>query len=107
MTGMITALEKLGADVFFVIPNLFDHGYGPHKDFFKEIYEQGASVITALITRFGVDEVAFAKTLGMEVIITDHHEAEIWPEADAIIHPRHPDGHYPFKTSQELVSHLN
>ena len=45
----------------------------------------------------GIDEVAFAKTLGMKVIITDHHEAgETWPEADAIIHPRHPNGHYPF-----------
>ena len=33
----------------------------------------------------------------MNVIITDHHEAgEMWPEADAIIHPRHPKGTYPF-----------
>ena len=37
------------------------------------------------------------KSLGMEVIITDHHEAgEVWPDADAIIHPRHPEGTYPF-----------
>lgn len=99
ITVLMTALEKLEADVFFVIPNRFEHGYGPHKDLFQEIYEQGASVIITVDNGVsGVDEVAFAKTLGMEVIITDHHEAgDVWPAADATIHPRHPDGDYPFK----------
>ena len=98
ITVLITALERLGADVFFVIPDRFEHGYGPNKDLFQEIYEQGASVIVTVDNGVsGVDEVAFAKTLGMTVIITDHHEAgETWPEADAIIHPRHPEGNYPF-----------
>lgn len=99
VTVLMTALEKLGADVFYVIPNRFEHGYGPHKDLFQEIYELGASVIITVDNGVsGVDEVAFAKTLGMEVIITDHHEAgEVWPEADAILHPRHPNGNYPFQ----------
>ncbi|WP_172369064.1 single-stranded-DNA-specific exonuclease RecJ [Sporosarcina jiandibaonis] len=94
-----TALEQLGADVFFIIPDRFEHGYGPHKDLFQEIYNKGASVIVTVDNGVsGIDEVAFAKTLGMKVIITDHHEAgETWPDADAIIHPRHPDGDYPFK----------
>ena len=94
-----TALEQLGADVFFVIPDRFEHGYGPHKDLFQEIYNKGASVIVTVDNGVsGIDEVAFAKTLGMKVIITDHHEAgETWPDADAIIHPRHPNGNYPFK----------
>jgi single-stranded-DNA-specific exonuclease len=94
-----TALEQLGADVFFVIPDRFEHGYGPNKDLFQEIYNRGASVIVTVDNGVsGIDEVAFAKTLGMKVIITDHHEAgEAWPDADAIIHPRHPAGNYPFK----------
>lgn len=98
ITVLMSALEKLGADVFFVIPDRFEHGYGPNKDLFQQIYEQGASVIVTVDNGVsGVDEVAFAKTLGMEVIITDHHEAgETWPAADAIIHPRHPEGNYPF-----------
>ena len=94
-----SALEQLGADVFFVIPDRFEHGYGPHKDLFQEIYNKGASVIVTVDNGVsGIDEVAFAKTLGMKVIITDHHEAgETWPDADAIIHPRHPNGNYPFE----------
>lgn len=96
---MMTALNRLGADVFYVIPNRFEHGYGPHKDLFQEIYEAGASMIITVDNGVaGNDEVAFAKTLGMDVIITDHHEAgEVLPDADAILHPRHPDGQYPFK----------
>ena len=96
---LMTALERLGADVFFVIPDRFEHGYGPNKDLFQQIYEQGAAVIVTVDNGVsGVDEVAFAKTLGMTVIITDHHEAgDTWPDADAIIHPRHPEGNYSFE----------
>lgn len=98
ITVLMTALERLGADVSFVIPNRFVHGYGPNKDLFQEIYEAGNSLIITVDNGVsGVDEVAFAKTLGMEVIITDHHEAgEVWPDADATIHPKHPLGNYPF-----------
>lgn len=99
ITVLMTALERLGADVFFVIPNRFEHGYGPNEALFKEIYERGASVIITVDNGVsGVEAVAYAKTLGMDVIITDHHEAgEVWPAADAIIHPRHPEGQYPFE----------
>lgn len=98
ITVLMTALERLGADVSFVIPNRFEHGYGPNKDLFQQIYEAGTSMIITVDNGVsGVDEVAFAKTLGMEVIITDHHEAgEVWPDADATIHPNHPAGNYPF-----------
>lgn len=93
-----TALERLGADVFFVIPDRFEHGYGPNSGLFTSIYEQGASLIITVDNGVsGVEEVAHAKSLGMDVIITDHHEAgEVWPDADAIIHPSHPKGNYPY-----------
>lgn len=98
VTILTTALERLGADVFFAIPDRFLHGYGPNKDLFTEVYEQGASLIITVDNGIAaVDEIAFAKTLGMDVIITDHHEmGESLPPADAIIHPRHPNGTYPF-----------
>lgn len=99
ITVLITALEKLGADVFFVIPNRFEHGYGPNESLFKEIYEQGASLIITVDNGVsGVEQVAYAKSLGLDVIITDHHEVgDAWPAADAVVHPRHPDGRYPFE----------
>ncbi|KXH87570.1 single-stranded-DNA-specific exonuclease RecJ [Sporosarcina sp. HYO08] len=94
-----TALERLGADVFFAIPDRFLHGYGPNKELFLELYEQGASLIITVDNGIsGIDEVAYAKSLGMDVIVTDHHEmGEVLPAADAIIHPRHPEGSYPFE----------
>ena len=98
VTVMMTALERLGADVVFAIPNRFIHGYGPNKELFTELYEQGVSLIVTVDNGIsGIDEIAYAKTLGLSVIVTDHHEiGSIMPPADAIIHPRHPDGKYPF-----------
>ena len=75
VTVLTTALERLGADVFFAIPDRFEHGYGPNKDLFLELYEIGASLIITVDNGIsGVDEIAYAKSLGMDVIITDHHE---------------------------------
>ncbi len=98
VTVLTTALERMGADVFFAIPNRFEHGYGPNKELFLELYEQGASVIITVDNGIsGVDEITYAKTLGLDVIVTDHHEiGEVMPPADVIIHPRHPEGAYPF-----------
>ncbi len=98
VTVLTTALERMGADVYFVIPDRFEHGYGPNKELFQRIYEQGASLIITVDNGIsGVDEIAYAKSLGLQVIVTDHHEiGDELPPADAIIHPRHPEGAYPF-----------
>lgn len=98
VTVLMTALERLGAEAFFVIPNRFEHGYGPNKALFEEIHGMGASMIITVDNGIaGVEQVAYAKSLGLKVIITDHHEAgDTLPEADAILHPRIPHGHYPF-----------
>ncbi|WP_342511153.1 single-stranded-DNA-specific exonuclease RecJ [Sporosarcina sp. FSL K6-1522] len=98
VTVLMTALEELGADVFFAIPNRFTHGYGPNKELFRELHEKGTSLIITVDNGIsGVDEIAYAKSLGMDVIVTDHHEiGEVLPPADAILHPRHPAGAYPF-----------
>lgn len=95
---LTTALERLGANVDFAIPNRFIHGYGPNKELFAELHAGGTDVLITVDNGIsGIEEIAYAKSLGMTVIVTDHHEiGEQLPEADAVIHPRHPEGNYPF-----------
>ena len=98
VTVLTTALERLGAKVNFAIPNRFDHGYGPNSDYFEQLHIDGTEVLITVDNGIsGIEQVAFAKSLGMTVIITDHHEmGDVLPVADAVIHPRHPEGNYPF-----------
>lgn len=97
-TVMVTVLEDLGADVSFKIPNRFNHGYGPNRELFEQAFHEGVKLIVTVDNGIsGIDEVAFANSLGMEVIISDHHDiGETMPDALAIVHPRHPEGQYPF-----------
>lgn len=97
-TVMMNVLLDLGADVDFCIPNRFDHGYGPNEQLFRKAYENGVQLIITVDNGIsGIEPIRIAKELGMDVIVTDHHEAgEILPPADIIIHPRVPEGHYPF-----------
>ena len=95
---LMTTLLRMGANVTFSIPDRFEHGYGPNKALFKEIHDQGASLIITVDNGIsGIDEVSYAKELGLNVIITDHHEiGSVIPSADVVLHPRHPSGSYPF-----------
>ncbi|RHW38656.1 single-stranded-DNA-specific exonuclease RecJ [Lysinibacillus yapensis] len=97
-TIMMNVLLDLGGDVQFCIPNRFTHGYGPHEELFRKAYEDGVKLIITVDNGIsGIEPIRIAKELGMDVIVTDHHEAgEILPPADVIIHPRVPEGHYPF-----------
>lgn len=95
---LLTALTELGAFVDFKIPNRFTDGYGPSERLFRKAHEEGTKLLITVDNGIsGLNEVAIAKELGMKVIVTDHHEpgSEL-PVADAIIHPRHPEGDYPF-----------
>ncbi|WP_203333099.1 single-stranded-DNA-specific exonuclease RecJ [Planococcus beigongshangi] len=95
---MMTVLQDLGADVSFVIPNRFKHGYGPNKELFQQAYDNGVQLIITVDNGIsGIEQVDFAVGLGMDVIISDHHDiGQTMPNALAIIHPRHPEGNYPF-----------
>ncbi|GKV68754.1 single-stranded-DNA-specific exonuclease RecJ [Sporosarcina sp. NCCP-2716] len=95
---LTTALERLGADVSFAIPNRFEHGYGPNSTLFQEIADLGASLIITVDNGVsGIEQAAFAQSIGLDLIITDHHEiGDELPKATAVIHPRHPEGKYPF-----------
>ncbi|SER73768.1 single-stranded-DNA-specific exonuclease [Gracilibacillus ureilyticus] len=97
-TLMVEALREKGAMCDYYIPNRFTEGYGPNEAAFREAYKQGFQLIITVDNGIaGVGEVKVANELGMDVIITDHHEVqEELPEALAIIHPKCAED-YPFK----------
>lgn len=97
-TIMKEALEVLGAEVETYLPNRFTDGYGPNERVYIEKINQGIQLIITVDNGVsGHSALAKAQELGIDVIVTDHHELpEILPEAYAIIHPRHPQGNYPF-----------
>ncbi|MGE7944226.1 single-stranded-DNA-specific exonuclease RecJ [Lysinibacillus xylanilyticus] len=97
-TVMLNVLLDLGADVSFKIPNRFIHGYGPHEALFREAHDEGVQLIITVDNGIsGIEPIRVAKELGMDVIVTDHHEpGDELPPADIILHPRIPEGHYPF-----------
>ena len=92
-------LSSQGADVDFYIPNRSDEGYGINMLALQKIKKGGASLLITVdcgITAVG--EVEFAKAIGLEVIITDHHTCkEELPKAYALVNPKQPDCTYPFK----------
>ncbi|HEY2420167.1 MAG TPA: single-stranded-DNA-specific exonuclease RecJ [Neobacillus sp.] len=95
---MIT-LRELGANVDFYIPNRFTEGYGPNETAFRKAAENGIKLIITVDTGISaIHEAEVAKELGMDLIITDHHEpGPIVPTALAIIHPKLPESEYPFR----------
>lgn len=84
------ALTKCGALCSYYIPDRFTEGYGLNKGAIQFLFDEGNTLLITVDNGIAsVDEVAFAKQLGMDVIITDHHEAQVeLPPADAIIHPK-------------------
>ncbi|MDO9536513.1 MAG: single-stranded-DNA-specific exonuclease RecJ, partial [Bacillota bacterium] len=96
---LYSLLQRLGAEVTFYIPSRLDEGYGLHKSSIDYLYSNGVStIITVDCGINSVEEVKYARSLGMDVIITDHHQPhEILPEADAVINPLRNDCLYPFK----------
>ncbi|MHC4770189.1 MAG: single-stranded-DNA-specific exonuclease RecJ [Planctomycetota bacterium] len=83
-------LKMLGAQIDYYIPHRVDEGYGLNADAVRQLADNGTELmITVDCGITGTEEVKLAHELGIEVIITDHHEpAEHLPEAEAIVHPR-------------------
>ena len=98
-TVMLTALREAGAQADFYIPNRFTEGYGPNEQAFRAAKEQEYSIIITVDTGISAhNEAIIAKEIGLDLIITDHHEpSPTLPEAFAIIHPKKETCPYPFK----------
>lgn len=87
-TVLAGALRDLGADCDWFIPDRIADGYGLNSESMREISDRGTSlVITVDCGVTAVDEVALARELGMEILVTDHHQpGDELPEC-LILHP--------------------
>ena len=100
ITVLTRFLKERGLDVSSYIPNRLDEGYGLNKDAIKNIAEEGYKlIITVDCGISGTEEVEYAYSLGMEVIVTDHHEPlDELPKALAVIDCKRKDSKYPFNS---------
>lgn len=98
-TIMKEAIEMLGGEVSYYIPNRFTDGYGPNLAAYQRLIEAGANLIVTVDNGVGGAEVVdFAQSQGVDVVVTDHHELpKQLPEAVAVVHPRYPGSTYAFK----------
>ena len=95
---LVQLLTKLGADVEFHIPLRLSDGYGLNSEKLREMAARGVSLVVSVDCGIAsLDEAAEARRLGLELIVTDHHEMkDTLPDAAALVHPRLPGGSYPF-----------
>ena len=91
-------LEARNLKVGTYIPNRLDEGYGLNRQAIDKIYQENYRLmITVDCGISGMDEIQYANGLGVETIITDHHEpAEELPNAYAVIDAKRKDNQYPF-----------
>ncbi len=95
---MIHVMRQLGARFDYYIPNRFTEGYGLNREAIAAICERGFKLVVTVDTGISaVEQVAFARELGLDIIVTDHHEPPaVLPEAFAVINPKKPGCPYPF-----------
>lgn len=98
-TILLDAFAKFGIRREAFIPNRFVEGYGLAKEAIKTLHAKGAQlIVTVDCGSLSHAEIAYANELGMQVIVTDHHNvAPQMPSAVATINPKRPDHSYPFK----------
>lgn len=96
---LLDFLRGLGASCDYYIPDRENEGYGINIGALKSIRDSGASLVVTVDTGItAVDEVEYASSIGLDVIICDHHECpEALPAARAVVNPRRADCKYPFK----------
>ena len=93
-------LDEINAKVDYYLPNRIQEGYGLNNEAIDAIAERGTKLlITVDCGISGHDEVEYAKSKGLEVIVTDHHECpEKLPDCVAVIDAKRPDSTYPFNS---------
>lgn len=105
---LLKGLLRLGADVDTVIPDRILDGYGLNEHLVTQAYDAGIdTIITCDNGISAIDQIHLAKSLGMTVVVTDHHEVpyeeadgerrEISCGADAVVNPKQQECRYPFK----------
>ena len=119
ITVLKSFLKDVGLDVDYYIPNRLEEGYGLNKNAIDEIAKKEYKLmITVDCGISAIEEVDYANSLGIEVIITDHHEpGDEIPKALAVVDNKRKDNKYPFrelagvgvafKVSQALAQSIN
>lgn len=93
---MFEVLESLGADVMWHVPDRFTEGYGLNTGVIEKLANEGIElIVTCDCGIANIEEVRYARTLGLDVIITDHHELPpVLPEANVTVNMKMlPEGH--------------
>ncbi|MGN0069608.1 MAG: single-stranded-DNA-specific exonuclease RecJ [Prevotella sp.] len=92
-------LQQFYSNIDYYIPDRYEEGYGVSRKGIDYARETGVSLIIILDCGIkAVEEIAYARSVGIDFIICDHHVPdEVLPEAVAILNPKRPDDPYPFK----------
>lgn len=90
---LFTYLQLMGADVDYYIPSRVDEGYGLNNEAVDTLKERGTKLIITVDNGISaVEETQYIKSLGMNIVITDHHQpGEVLPDADAVVDPHRTD----------------
>jgi len=98
-TILFKTLQTCKAKVNYYIPDRIEEGYGINVAAIEALAKAGTKLLISVDTGItAVEQVAYAKSLGLHVVITDHHECqEVLPAADSILNPKQPECKYPFK----------
>lgn len=119
ITVLKSFLKEIGLETSVYIPNRLDEGYGLNKNAIDKIAKDGCNLmITVDCGISGIEEIEYANSLGIETIVTDHHEpGNELPNAVAVIDNKRKDSKYPFrelagvgvvfKLTQGLAKRLN
>lgn len=96
---LVRVLRGIGANVHYYIPSRLEEGYGLNPGALDEAARAGVNlIITVDCGIAAIEEVEYARTLGIDMVITDHHKPfRVIPRASAVINPKQPDCAYPFK----------
>lgn len=92
-------LQQFYSNIDYYIPDRYDEGYGVSYKGIDYAHETGVKLIIILDCGIkAINEIEYAKSLGIDFIICDHHVPdEVMPPAVAILNPKRPDDSYPFK----------
>lgn len=83
----------------YYIPDRLTEGYGLNKDALLKLRQQGVSLVVTVDSGItAAEEIAYAREIGLKVVVTDHHECkDNLPDALAVVNPKRADSKYPFK----------
>lgn len=95
---MMKVIGSLTDNVTYYIPSRLDEGYGLHRESIDRIHEDGGELIlTVDCGSVSKEETAYAQSLGIETLVTDHHNVSDVRAEGIVINPRLPEDKYPFK----------